>query len=919
MATLNHSTIIKGFEKLAEERNPARFFFDFLKVLKFSAATIKRLQEANSNRNIAKAPGDYGLAKQIYFHHAKDGEDLRGAIAALVSSSDLQKHQIRFFLTTNFVDVVAYDKRVDDWTSFAFKDLRENYEFFLPLTGLYEKPLAYTSHPADVKACEKMGRLYDIIRTLNHYDASNIHELNVFLTRLLFCFFAEDTGIFPKTGQMTAAIESLTQADGSDLSNFFSRLFAILDANPESPVRQNETATLTAFPYVNGGLFRETCRVPTLNAKARTLLLECGKLEWNQISPVIFGSMFQSVMDPEARHELGAHYTSERNILRVIEPLFLSGLKAELAKLLSDQSTHRIKRLKAFHEKLATMKFLDPACGCGNFLIVAYREIKKLELEVVKFIFTDELLDRSVLDDWTTRISRVSINQFYGIEIEEFPVDIARVSMWLMEHVMNRQFSECFGQSFPSIPLRDAANIVKADALEISWNDICSIDQLHFIFGNPPYAGYQVMTGKQKEQISTIFSDQTYSKSLDLVSGWIRKASAYISKNNNLKCAFVCTNSICQGEQVAPIWSSVYTNNCDIEFAHTTFKWFNEAKNNAAVYCVIIGLAHKHFIKRRWLFSYSDISGNPEMRQAESISPYLIEGRSIFVWQRKYPLSRGIQNLVLGNMPKDGGNLILTPEELEGIKSLQEINQYIYHLIGASELLHSKQRYCLWLDGLSLEQALALPTIGDRVARCAAFRQASKAESTRAFSKIAHLFTQRTQPVGSSCIVIPRVSSERREYIPMGFVEGHTIVSDSCHIVPNGTLYDFGILESRMHMTWMRTTCGRLKSDYRYSRDLCYNTFPWPIVSEKQRELITNLANNILMTREFYPDMTLADLYDPDKMPADLRKAHAELDLAVDKLYRGTPFENDEARLRHLFTRYEKLIEAEANAKPSEE
>lgn len=911
MAALNHSTIIKGFEKLVEEKNSEQFFFDFLKALKFPAATIKRLQTHNGNRNVAMSPGDYGLAKQIYFHPAQNGEDLRQAITSLINSSVLQKHQIRFFLTTNFVDVVAYDKRVDDWTSFAFEDLRENYEFFLPLTGLYEKPLAYTSHPADVKACEKMGRLYDILRTLNHYDASNIHELNVFLTRLLFCFFAEDSGIFPISGQMTAAIESITLADGSDLSNFFSRLFSILDAKPEEPIRQNETAILSAFPYVNGGLFRETCRVPTLNAKARTLLLECGKLKWNQISPVIFGSMFQSVMDPEARHELGAHYTSEKNILRLIEPLFLNELKAELAKISSDRSTHRIKRLKAFHEKLASMRFLDPACGCGNFLVVAYREIKKLELEVAKLIFSDEMFDRSVLDDWVTRISRVSINQFYGIEIEEFPVDIARVSMWLMEHVMNRQFSVCFGQLFPSIPLRDTANIVKGDALNSNWSSVCPVNQLNFIFGNPPYAGYQVMTSKQKEQISTIFSDQTYSKSLDLVSGWIRKASSCIESNNKLKCAFVCTNSICQGEQVAPIWSSVYANNCDIEFAHTTFKWSNEAKNNAAVYCVIIGLANKNLIKQRRLFTYTDISGSAEMRLVDSISPYLIEGDSLFVWQRKNPLSSNVQNLVLGNMPKDGGNLIFTPEELENCRANADIQKYIHKYIGATELIYGNLRYCLWLTDLTLDQALELPVIGHRVSLCATFRKGSKAASTRAFAKIAHLFTQRTQPAGCSCIVIPRVSSERREYIPMGFVGDDTIVSDSCHIVPNGTLYDFGILESRMHMTWMRTVCGRLKSDYRYSRDLCYNTFPWPKVSDNQRELIANLASNILMIRESYPDMTLAELYDPDKMPADLRKAHCELDVAVEKLYRRKPFANDEERLAHLFKRYEKLVNGE--------
>ena len=919
MAALNHSTIIKGFEKLVEEKDSEQFFFDFLKTLKFPAATIKRLREPNGSRNVASVSGDYGLAKQIYFHPAQEGEDLRNTVASLVCSQELQKHQIRFFLTTNFVDVVAYDKRVDDWTSFAFEDLRENYEFFLPLTGLYEKPLAYTSHPADVKACEKMGRLYDIIRTLNHYDASNIHELNVFLTRLLFCFFAEDTGIFPKPCQMTAAIESLTQSDGSDLSDFFSRLFVILDAKPESPVRQSETATLAAFPYVNGGLFREMCRVPTLNAKARTLLLECGKLEWNQISPVIFGSMFQSVMDPEARHERGAHYTSEKNIFKVIRPLFLDALEEELLQLLQLKDRYeKRKRLEAYRSKLSTLRFLDPACGSGNFLIVAYREIKSLELKAL----TAELelsYDRSlsVLVNWE-KFSKVSIDQFYGIELEEFPIEIARVSMWLMDHVMHLKFGKQLGLVFPSIPLKTSANFHCGNALTMDWSQLIAPADLSYIFGNPPFGGASVISKEQKAEILTIFNGVPNAGILDYVSGWYGKALSYLEINPNIECAYVSTNSICQGEQVAPLWGTLFSRGVSINFAHQTFKWKNEARDNAGVYCVIIGFSRKQHSTKQ-LYRYETVLSEPSAYSVTYINGYLLDlPNSLIVFSHDKALSAP-NPMVFGNKPTDDGNLIVEAENLDSFARIESICPYLKKLLGSKELLHNQPRYCLWLVNAP-QDVLNHPQISSRLEQCKLFRAKSKKAPTRRDAQTPHLFQERRfdYPPETS-IVVPSVSSERREYIPMGFVGNDTIVTNACHMIPNGTLYDFGILESRMHMTWMRTICGRLKSDYRYSRDLCYNTFPWPEVSEDQRELISNLASNILMTREFYPDKTLAELYDPDEMPNDLRKAHTELDLAVDKLYRNDPFADDEARLRHLFTRYEKLIEAESNTAPSKE
>lgn len=905
MGALNQAKIIKALEKLTLEATPSNFFFGFLKAFGFANSTIKFLEKNDKSRNIALTDGDYGLAKQIYFRPVAQGADVNAALDELIDCQSLQQHKVRFFITTDFKTIAAYDKRVDDRVEFEWEDLKTNFDFFLPLTGQYEKPVAYSPHPADVKACEKMGRLYDIIKVLNHYDDSNLHSLNVFLTRLLFCFFAEDTGIFRIKSQMTDALASMTAKDGHDLSEFFAQLFAVLDIPKNSEERKKFPATLQAFPYVNGGLFREQIEVPVLNAKARNILLDCGRLVWSEISPVIFGSMFQSVMNPEERHEIGAHYTSEKNIFKVIGPLFLDGLKEEFERICSlKNGSDRKKKLEAFQKKLATLRFLDPACGCGNFLIVAYREIKMLELRVAKELYANKpgtlSIDLSLEED----ISQVSIDQFYGIELLEFPVEVARVSMWLMEHVMNLKFGEQFGAVFPSIPLKKTPQIVCANALTTDWSTVIDPTELDYIMGNPPFSGSQTMTKDQKQEVLEVCKSIDNAGTLDYVASWYVKACELMQKNSNISCAFVSTNSISQGRQVAPLWGHIFKSGVLITFAHQTFQWKNDAKQNAGVYCVVIGFSRDQKIKRK-LFIYEDIKKNPIEISVNSINAYLSEGESsIFIKESSKSLSAK-DELCFGNMPADGGNLIIEKSEFESFQVYPEFYPYIKRLLGAKELLHCLSRYCLWLVDAP-KDVLDHTLIKERVEACAEVR---KKGSQKKLASKPHLFRDLNNP--ESAIVIPRVSSERREYIPMGFVDKSVIVSDSCQLMPNGTAYDFGILESRMHMTWMRTVCGRLESRYRYSRDLCYNTFPWPDATEPQKKVIENLANNVLMTREFYPDMTLADLYDPDKMPEDLRKAHQELDAAVDKLYRRKPFDNDEQRLKHLFGRYEKLVKGE--------
>ena len=911
MAKLNHAKIIKGFEELIKTTNGKDFFVGFLKTFGFPASTIRNVQDAKNGRNIAIAEGDYGLAKNLYFRPVTDGQDVGQVAKELSKNPVMTKQKVRFVLVTDFKRFVAYDAKVDDLIDIDFADLVLNYEFFLPITGLYEKPLAYTSHPADVKACEKMGKLYDIIRATNHYDDDNLHDLNVFLTRLLFCFFAEDTGIFPIEGQMTKAIESLTKADGSDMVDFFERLFWILDMEPTRYARTQETPTLAAFPYVNGGLFRDKIHIPTFNARARNILLECGRLEWNQISPVIFGSMFQAVMKPEDRHALGAHYTSEQNILKVIEPLFLDDLKAELASILSGIKDTQKKltkeqtdKLYAFQGKLASLTFLDPACGSGNFLIVSFREIKRLEFEAVKALHKfDDTHERSLLDDWKLEASKVTIDQFYGIEIEEFPVEVARVSMWLMEHVMNVEFGKFFGATIPTIPLKDAAHIVCANALTTDWATVVPVERLSYIMGNPPFIGASLMSATQKSDVVSIFGPIKLAHSLDYVAAWYKKA-AEIANERSVDVAFVSTNSITQGEQVGPLGGVLYGyKNFHINFAYRTFKWNNEAKGNAAVHCVIIGFGIKKSPKEEKKI----FNGDGKCIKANNINWYLVDSLNVLVEPTSTPISSPVV-MTLGNKPSDDGNLILTPEEASKLKETDlRTEKIIRRFVGAKDFLNqSDPRYCLWMTEQDAEQFKDNEEINARLNSVKLFRAKSSAAPTRDLASKPYRFFS-TQQKGGSYLLVPRHSSQNRNYIPIGFMTEDVIAGDSVSIIQNARLTDFGILSSRMHMTWVRNIAGRLKSDYRYSGQVVFNTFPWPEIHELQKESIEVLAQKVLDARDLYPELTLADLYDPNKMPPELKKAHEQLDLAVDALYRPRGFESDEERLKMLFERYEKL------------
>ena len=596
MPTLNHAKVIQGVEKALKGKHED-FIFEFLKAYGKSAATLNRLKLGDRSRNLATVPGDIAISLEIYFRAVSPSADLTQHLAEIRASSVFCANRIRFILITDFQTVLAYDSKVDDTLSCELAELKANYDFFLPLTGKYEKPVAYSEHPADVKACTKMGKLYDSIRAINHYTADDLHTLNVFLTRLLFCFFAEDSKIFPEENMMTASLEAFTQKDGSDVADFFTTLFSVLDMPNNSPERKALPSLFRKFPYVNGNIFREVCKIPNFDAKTRRLLIECGSLKWHEISPVIFGSMFQAVMDPELRRTLGAHYTSEENIFKVIRSLFLDRLTGELEDILAGDasSKNKIQHLRKYQEKLASLGFLDPACGSGNFLIVAYRELRRLEIRAIVAIkeldpanFRPSLVAAS--------LCKTSIDQFHGMELQEFPVDIARISLHLMEHVLNLELGKACGLTPPTLPLHTSGNIVCTNALRQDWKEVVSPEKIAYIFGNPPFGGARFMSPDQKIDVFQVFEGVHHAGDLDFVSCWFKKSADFM-RETNIQAAFVATNSVCQGTHVGVLWKLLNDMGIHINFAYRTFKWKNNAPNSAAVHCVIVAMAAQWFMR----------------------------------------------------------------------------------------------------------------------------------------------------------------------------------------------------------------------------------------------------------------------------------------------------------------------------------
>ena len=872
----------------SEQAESQSFWNDF-----FNLFGVSRRRVASFEKLAKKIDGKDGFIDLLWkgvllIEHKSRGKNLdRAYTQALDYFSGLKERELpRFILVSDFARFRLYDLEQDTAHEFALPDLHENIHHFAFIAG-YQTHKIKEQDPVNIQAAELMGKLHDRLRAIGYAG----HDLEIYLVRLLFCLFAEDTGIFHRQ-QFYDYIEDRTAEDGADLASQLDTLFYVLNTATAARL-DNRDESLNAFPFVNGKLFEERLRPASFDRAMRESLLQCCALDWSRISPAIFGSLFQSIMDKEARRNLGAHYTSEKNILKLINPLFMDDLRAEFEKVKNNRN-----KLFEFHKKLRTLKFLDPACGCGNFLVVAYRELRLLELEVLR-------VSRKGMKTFDVHsMIALDVNQFYGIEIEEFPAQIAQVALWLVDHQMNLLVSKEFGLYFARIPLTSSASIVHGNALQMDWREVIAPENLTCIMGNPPFIGRQFRTTEQKDELLACYQHIKNAGVMDYVSAWYCKAVDYIA-DTNIRCAFVSTNSITQGEQVAPLWNELCARyKTHIHFAHKTFKWSNEARGKAAVYCVIIGFGLQD-VKTKRLFEYEDIKGEPHEIKAQNINPYLVDAPDAVVQSRRESIC-DVSPMIFGSMPNDGGHLLLSePEKQELIVAEPQAEKWIKPFLNAEEFLHNKPRYCLWLVDCPPNELQAMPLVRKRVAAVRAHRQSSTRLTTQKLANTPMLFGEVRQST-SEYLMVPRVTSENRTYIPVGYVSSDIIAGDRNFQIPETTLYGFGVFTSLMHMAWMRAVCGRLESRYTYSASIVYNNFPWPKdPSEKQTAEIGGKAQAVLDARAQFPDSTLADLYDPLSMPPALQKAHQALDKAVDRAYRKTPFNNEADRVAFLFDLYQ--------------
>jgi hypothetical protein len=858
------------------------FIYSLLSAYGHPRASIARLRKGTSN--LSKKSGELLWKKNVFFR-IEQRLDLHVVIDECRKSPEIAKNHPRFVIVTDMKTLLAVDTKTADSLDISIRDLPKYYDFFLPWAGL-EKSRIQSENPADIKAAERMGRLYDLILADNPARTKEErHSLNVFLSRLLFCYFAEDTGIFAGN-QFINGVTSYTESDGKDLKPHFEKVFEVLSTRE----RKGLPKYLQDFPYVNGGLFCSEYPIPRFTPKSRQIIIECGSLNWKAINPDIFGSMIQAVVHDKERSNLGMHYTSVVNIMKVIEPLFLNDLKEQLEAAGNDK-----KKLWKFLDRLYHLRIFDPACGSGNFLIISYKELCKLEIEAFKKLGARQMTFKYE--------SNIQLSQFYGIELDDFAHETAKLSLWLAEHQMNLAFKEVFGESRPTLPLQAGGNIVCGNATRLDWKEVCPPSEGFevFILGNPPYLGARNQNRDQKEDLAFIFENHEDYKDSDYVCCWFIKGSQYI-RDRHAAMALVATNSVSQGEQVSYLWPRVL-DGIEICFAYQSFKWANSAKHNAGVTCVVIGLRNTAE-KPKILFQ------DRTRRIVKNISPYLVEGGNTVVPIRKIPVSPR-PKMVMGNMARDGGHLILSDEEARCLRNEEpSAAGLLRSFYGAEEFLHSKRRWCLWIQDEDMKLAESIPQIRQRIQSVYQFRTASAAKTTQQYGSIPHKFAQRSYMPGS-VLVIPRLSSERRQYIPFGYMNNGEILSDAVQVIYDADPHVFAMITSRMHMTWVRSIGGALETRIRYSSELCYNTFPFPEISDTRKRELEELTFKVLDAREQFSERTLAELYDPDKMPTGLRDAHHELDLAVERCYRKTPFKDDEERLEYLFKEYEKMIEAE--------
>ena len=913
---IRHNAIRFANEWAGETREEAegKSFWDEF----FNVFGIRRRLVATFEEPVKNIRGQYSFIDLFWpgvvlVEHKSFGKDLGKAESqAFNYIQDLAragrgKEIPRYVIVSDFARIALHDLEPEEQTGLPLFEGRRVATVEFPLAEFHRhihdfafipgyKQHKFTEQdPINFEAVEILGQLHDTLEAGGYSG----HDLERFLVRVLFCLFAEDTGLFERD-TFRLYLENRTAPDGSDLGLHLARLFDVLDTAPDKR-QTNLDETLAAFPYVNGDLFSEKLGFADFNRDMRNALLACTRFDWSRISPAIFGSLFQAVMEPRERRQIGGHYTSERDILKVARSLFLDDLRAEFEARKNDRSTGRRARLEEFHNKLCKLKFLDPACGCGNFLVITYRELRQLELETLKEIFgkQTELTLAEI-----NKLSQADVDQFYGIEIGEWPARIAEVALWLMDHQMNLKISEAFGQLYQRLPLKKSPHIHCANALRADWKTILPPSQCSYVLGNPPFVGKHLMTAEQSNDMELVWGETDGAGVLDYVTGWYRKAAEYI-QNTKIVVGFVSTNSISQGEQVGALWTPLFQKfGIKIHFAHRTFKWESEARGKAHVHVVIIGFANFDTAKKQ-IYEYND--DKISVAAARNISPYLVEGNDIAINSRSKPIC-DVPEMGIGSKPTDGGNLIFEPGETDKfVKEWPAAKKFVRPFVSADDVINRIERHCLWLLDAKPNEFRTIGGIMERVERVREFRLASKKKPTREMASQPTIFAEIRQPT-TDYLVIPSVSSERRNYIPFEFMPSNVIASNGCHFIPGASIFHFGVLSSAMHMAWTRQVCGRLESRYRYSNKLVYNNFPWPEnPTAKQREAVESAAQKVLAARKQFPAATLADLYDPLAMPPALIKAHAELDAAVDKCYRAEKFATERQRVEYLFSLYEKL------------
>lgn len=872
----------------SERADAQSFWKDFFQVFGINARRIGAFERPAASLFTASGHGriDFLWKGKVLVEHKSRGEDLDAAGTQArnyfpsLKDSELPRH----IIVSDFARIRLDDLETGERQEFQLRDLPKRIGHFGFLSGYITRPPLPTD-PVNQAATQALGKLHDLLEDDGHTG----RNLDVWMVRTLFCLFADSAGIF-EPGIFRELIERRTAEDGNDLGAWMARLHKVLD-QPGAKRPKSLDASLAAFPYVNGHLFGETVEEPATDARMREALLDACRVDWKAVSPAIFGSLFQSIKDRSERRKGGEHYTTEENILKCLDPLFLDGLREELASAGKDR-----RRLEAFAKRLRRIRVFDPACGCGNFLVVAYRELRRLEQAALRARYGDDGAGTFV----SLILSEVNVDQMFGLEVDDWPAQIARVALWLTDHQANMALSDEFGKLELRLPLTTSPRVQVGNALREDWVAFCRPGEDVYCVGNPPFVGHQYRSAAQQADMHLVWGREGKVNRLDYVTCWHRKAAGWLAGDARAEACFVSTNSIVQGEQVGTLWGALLARGVRIRFAHRTFQWTSEAPGRAAVHCVIIGFALRE-PAQRWIFDYANTRAAAQRVAAKNINPYLVDAPDVLLPSRTEPPA-GLPQLKKGSQPTDGGHLILSDEERSSLLAEEPgAEPWLRRYGGGHEFINGGWRWCLWLKDIKPEQLRRLPRVRERVTRVRDARLQSPTKEVREAASTPTLFTQDRQPA-MSYLAVPEVSSEARPIIPMGFLPPDIIASNQLRLVAGATNFHLGILSSTMHMAWVRTVGGRLKSDYRYAPAI-YNNFPWPSPADTQRQAIETAAQAVLDARAAHPGATLADLYDPLAMPPNLRRAHDALDRLVDAAY-GQPrgFPTEAARLAFIFT-----------------